>query len=130
VCEQRIPDDEVLYRLIPPTMPYFEPPNRITSANFRLRKHKNELGLSTYCASIVSEEAVLAKEGAIEGSFVVEARVGDIRALYDGNGKPLNLDVVAVDDEDDPGHAEIRSTLPGRLSDSASNALKKLFKLT
>ena len=40
-----------------------------------------------------------------------------------------SLDMVAVDDEMDPGHAEIRGTEPGKLSSSASRALKKLFRL-
>jgi hypothetical protein len=127
VGEQTISDDETIFRRIPPIAPWFEPPDRITSANFRLRKSRNEQGLSTYRASIVSAEAVLAKPDAIEGSFVVTASVGEIRALMDGNGKPLNLEVVAVADEHDPGHAEIRSPKPGTLSDSASKALTKLF---
>lgn len=126
--ERTIPDDEVLFRRIPPGEAWFEPPDRITSANFKLRKSRNELGLSTYRAAKVSAEAVLSKPDAIAGSFVAAATVGDIRALKDGNGKPLHLDVVAVGDEDDPGHAEIRCPVPGTMPNSAAVALKKLFR--
>jgi hypothetical protein len=128
VCEQTIPDDEVLYRRIPPVKPWFEPPDRITSANFRLCKARKDLGLSAYRASRVSAEAVLAKPDAIPGSFVVVATVGEIRALKNGNGNPLHLDVVAIGDENDPGHAEIRCPVPGTMPESASAALKGLFR--
>jgi hypothetical protein len=128
VSEQSIPDDEVLFRRIPPIKPWFEPPDRITSANFRLRKSRRELGLSSYRASMVSAEDVLAKPDAIAGSFVVMATAGEIRSLKDGNGNPLHLDVVAVGDEDDPGHAEVRGPVPGAMPDSASVALKRLFR--
>ena len=79
--------------------------------------------------SLTSVKDVLAKFDAVEGSFVVAASVGEIRALKDGNGKPLNLDVVAADDENDRSHTEIRSPRPGSLSDGASKALRNLFKL-
>jgi hypothetical protein len=56
------------------------------------------------------------------------ATAGEIRALKDGNGKPLHMDEVVVADEDDPGHAEIRGPVPGSMPDSASVALRKLFR--
>ena len=126
MCDRTIGDDEILLRRIPPGSRWFEPPDRITSANFKLRP--NDLGLSVYRRKIVSPEEVLQKPEAIAGSFVVQATAGDIRKLTDGNGKPLNLDVVAVADENDPGHAEIRGPAPGRCSQSTSNALRRLFK--
>lgn len=126
MSEETIPDGEILLRRIPPGSPWLEPPNCITSANFKLSKHKNELGLSVYRESIVSAEAVLEKPDAKPGSFVVKATAREIRELRDGNGKPLSLDVIA--DEKDPGHAEIRSLVPGRISDSQSNALKRVFR--
>lgn len=128
MSEQTISDDEVLFRRIPPHHPWVEPPDRITSANFRLRKAKNELGLSVYRASRVSAEAVLAKPDAIAGSFVVVATAGNIRVLTDGNGTPLHLELAPVGDENDPGHAEIRSPVPGTMPNSGSVALKRLFK--
>jgi hypothetical protein len=112
VSEQTIHDDEVLFRRIPPLTPWLEPPDRITSANFRIRKGQKERGLSVYRASTVSTEAVLAKPDAIAGSFVVVATAGEIRSLKNGNGNPLRLDVVAAGDENDPGHAEIRYPVP------------------
>ena len=131
MSDDTISDDEVLFRRIPPTAPWFEPPDRISSANFRLTKEddgRKELGLSVYRASRVRPEEVLAKPDAIPGSFLASATAGDIRALMDGNGKPLNLDIVPVDDENDPGHAEIRHPVPRTMPDSASNRLRKLFK--
>jgi hypothetical protein len=128
VSEQAIPDDEILFRRIPPTKPWLEPPDRITSANFKLRKSRNEQGLSAYRASKASAELVLAKPDAIAGSFVVQATAGEIRALKDGNGTPLHLDVVVVGDKDDPGHVEIRCPVPGTMPGSASVALRKLFE--
>ncbi len=131
MSDDAIGDDEVLFRRIPPTLPWFEPPDRISSANFRLAKEEDgrkELGLSVYRARRVSPEEVLAKPDAIPGSFLASATAGDIRALRDGNGKLLQLDVVAADDENDPGHAEIRHPVPRTMPDSASNKLRKLFK--
>lgn len=34
---QRIPDEEILFRRIPPTTPWFEPPDRISTVNFKLK---------------------------------------------------------------------------------------------
>ena len=126
---ERIPDDEVVFRRIPPTVPYFENPDRVTTQNFKLDQRQHELGLSVYRAAIVTTAAVLAKAGAVPDSKLAQARVGDIRALAGGDGKPLHLDVIAVADEQDPGHAEIRGSEPGKLAPSASKALQRLFKL-
>jgi len=132
VSDELIPDDEVLYRRIPPGKHWFEPPDRITSANFKLRKKKDgtkEEGLSVYRASIVSPAEVLSKPQAIPGSRVAWATAGEVRGLRNAKGEPLNLRVLPVDDQDDPGHAEIRGPEPGKLSKSATHALRGLFKL-
>jgi len=122
VPDETIPNDEVLLRRIPSGKPWFEPPDRITSANFKLRP--GEDGLSVYRERLVSADEVLKKPGAIDGSFVVRATAGEVRQARNGKGEPLGLDVVAVNDEYDVGHAEIR----GRLNASAAESLKRLFK--
>jgi hypothetical protein len=127
VSDQAIADDEVLYRRIPPGNPWFEPPDRISSFNFKLRK--GEDGLSVYRAAFVSASGVLEKPGAIAESRVAQATAGQIRAARDSKDDPLHLDVVVVSDEDDPGHAEIRGPVLGRLPTGAPKALQKLFKL-
>lgn len=132
MSDERIADDEVLYRRIPPTERWFEPPNRITSANFKPRRRgdgTSEEGLSVYRAALVSPADVLRKPDAIPGSRVAAAKAGDIRALQNGAGNPLHLVVLAVDDENNPGHAEIRAETPGRLNQSAAKALRGLFTL-
>ena len=128
MCEPRIADEEVVYLRIPDSSPWFESPDRITTANFKLSRKRGDLGLSVYRNKIVSLDDVIAKPGATPGCFLTAATVGDIRGLTDGRGKPLCLDVVAVDDDDDPGHAEIRGPEPGKLNRSASKALCDLFK--
>ena len=132
MSEQPIPDDEILYRRIPPGEKWFEPPDRITSANFKLRKKDDgtkEEGLSVYRANVVSPAEVLCKPDAIPGSRVAWARAGDIRELRGGDKKALRLEVLAVRDEDDPGHAEIRGPEPRKLSGCVSEALRRLFQL-
>lgn len=121
-----LPDDEIVYRRIPPKSPWFQPPDQISSANFKLDKRRREQGVSVYRAALLSPDEVLRKAGAIPGSFIVEATIGEIRKLQSGAGEPLNLDVV-MDNEDDPPHAEIRGPTPGHLSASASEQLKRLF---
>lgn len=125
----RIPDDEVVYRRIPPVLPFFEEPDRVTSSNFKLDRRRSELGLSVYRAAVVTMADVLQKPDAIANSRIVSARVGEIRQLIAGDNSPLQLDVIIVDDENNPGHAEIRSPQLGTLKESASKALQRLFKL-
>jgi hypothetical protein len=129
MSEGRIPDDEHVYRRIPPTMPFFEDPDRITSANFKLDRREGELGLSVYRASQVTAEELLQMPTALPGSRIAFATVGEIRQLKGGDGLPLGLDVYPEDDESNPGHAEIRGPTPGELSRSTSKALQRLFKL-
>ncbi|MDP6507136.1 MAG: hypothetical protein QF886_26145, partial [Planctomycetota bacterium] len=127
MSETRLGDDEVVYRRIPPGSQWFEPPDRISSFNFKLRS--GETGLSVYRAGVVSDAEILKRPEAVPGSLVACATVDGIRQLKDGLGRTLGLDVVACDDEDNPGHAEIRGPLPGKLKASSSRALKKLFEL-
>ncbi|HUY36911.1 MAG TPA: hypothetical protein VMV69_29600 [Pirellulales bacterium] len=124
----RISDDEIVYRRIPCAAPWFEDPEQITTANFKLNRRRGDLGLSVYRAAMVTPEEALAKANAAADSLVAAANVGDIRALCNGRGEPLALDVVAVDDEHDVGHAEIRGAQLGKLSSAASGALHGLFK--
>ena len=126
MCEQSISDDERLFRRIPPGTRWVAPPDRITSSNFKLCE--DEDGISVYRARIVTAEDVLKKPGAIPGSFLTEATAGAIRRLSDAVGEPLYLDVVAVADENDPGHAEIRGLALRNRSKPAADALKTLFQ--
>jgi hypothetical protein len=132
VPERTIADDEVLYRRIPPGNDWFEPPDRISSLNFKLnlKLHPDELGISVYRASACNVAEVLTKPEAIPGSGVAQTTVGQIRAARDKEGKPLNLDVVPVKDENDPGHAEIRGAILREKPKIAAKALRDLFKST
>ncbi|MBN1590107.1 MAG: hypothetical protein JW888_11375 [Pirellulales bacterium] len=123
----QIADDEVLYRRIPPGKSWFQPPDRISSFNFKLRS--DELGVSVYRAAALTVQEVLKKPEAIPGSGVAVATAGQIRALQNGKGDLLKLEVVPVNDENDPGHAEIHGPNPGVISSSAANALRTLFNL-
>lgn len=129
MCGQRLSDDEVVYRRIPRATHWFEEPDKITSANFKLDQRIQETGVSVYRGSVVNATEVLSKPDAIPGSLVAVATVGEIRRLENAAGAMLGLDVVIVDDANDPGHSEIRGPVEGKMSPSASNALKKLFKL-
>jgi hypothetical protein len=125
VCEQLTPDDELLFRRIPPGTRWFVPPDRITSSNFKLRE--DEEGISVHRALLASVEDVLTKWGAMPGSFLTAATVGQVRSLTDATGEPLHLDVVAVPKDDDPGHAEIRGPALRERTKPAADALKTLF---
>jgi hypothetical protein len=127
VSHGQIADDEVLYRRIPPGKTWLEPPDRITSGNFKLRS--GEIGISVYRAVAIDVADVLNKPEAIAGSSVAEAMAGQIRKARNGKGDPLGLDVIPVNEENDPGHAEIRCSLPSGISNSAARTLSKLFKL-
>lgn len=123
----RVADDDRVYRRIPRAAPWFAEPNTITSANFKLDHRRGDLGLSVYRASVITAADVLTKPAATRESFVVSARVADVRTLCSIKGEPLGLDVIVVDDEHDAGHAEIRGPSPGTLSPAASKALRDLF---
>jgi hypothetical protein len=127
VSDGQISDDELLYRCIRPGTSWFQPPDRISSGNFKPRD--GDSGISVYRARIVDATGVLSRLHAPAGSRIAQATAGQIRATQNGKGEPLNLDVVPANDEDNPGHAEIRGPVPGKISNSAANALRNLFKL-
>ena len=132
MSERTITDDEVLFRRIQPGNTWFEPPDRLTSASFKLRRLEDgqyEEGLSVYRRAIVSAAEVLAKPEAKPGSILAHASAGEVRALRNGVSEPLGLDVLAINDENDPGHAEIRGPEPRKISASASKKLAKLFRV-
>ena len=58
----------------------------------------------------------------VPGSFLAKATAGAIRRLTDAKHEPLRLEVVAVADENNPGHAEIR----GPALQTAVNLLRML----
>jgi hypothetical protein len=126
VCMQTVSDDEVVYRHVPNAAKWFEPPDRITSANFKLRK--NELGLSVYRAGFISPQQLLTKHASLDGR-VASALTGLIRKCRNHLGEFLGLDVIATNDQCDPGHAEIRGPETGKLAPAASKALRDLFQL-
>jgi hypothetical protein len=127
LTSQPLSDDEVVVRRIPPGSRWFELPDRITSANFKLRR--GERGLSVYRLSVVSPQSVLNQPGAIPGSRLGFTTVGEIRRMAGPGGKPLGLDAVVVDDEQDPGHAEIRGPSPEQYPRAALDSFKRLFRL-
>jgi hypothetical protein len=129
VATQSLADDEIVYRRIPPGEAWLDTSGRITSGNFKLRHKAGEVGVSVYRASQVTPTELLARPEAIRGSRLASATVGDIRRLAHVDGTSLNLDVVATDDENDPGHAEIRCSPPGRLPARTSKELARLFRL-
>jgi hypothetical protein len=128
VCKQSIPDEERLFHRIRPGSTWFEPPDHVTSANFKIRK--KEMGISVYRASVVSEDEVLQKPGAIPDSIIVETTAGEIRKLTDLPGVSYNLDVIIVADENDPGHAEIRGEALHLHKNPIAKALQKIFTLS
>jgi hypothetical protein len=127
VSGEPVSDDELVMRRVPPGSQWFEPPDRLNSSNFKLQSKKKERGLSVYRSSIVTESTVLEKSDALPGSFVVTATAGEIRRFTNAAGDHLRPDVIPIDDEYDPGHAEIRAPEPGKLPGSASKALRDLF---
>ena len=123
-----IGDDEILLRRIPPGTDWLEPPDRITSKNFKLDRRRGELGISVYRQSVVGPQELLARPGVTLNTVVYCATAGEVRALSNAAGIHLKLDVIPVNDDNDPGHAEIRGPQPGRLSAAASKALRDLFR--
>ena len=119
--DEQISDDEVLLRRIPFASPWIEPPDRVTSCNFKLGR--DDVGLSVYRERFVSAYQLTHKPGAIPGSLVVRTTAGVVRRARNANGELLNLDVIAVNHEVDPGHAEIR----GHFKTSVSKSLQRLF---
>lgn len=127
MSDKRISDDEILYRRIRLASSWFQSPDRITSANFKLKP--DEIGVSVYRAGIVDAANVLNRPEVKCECRVAAATAGQIRAAKNGKGEPLNLDVVPVNDENDPGHAEIRGPVAGKISNRASKTLSGMFRL-
>lgn len=134
MSDDMIADDEVLYRRIPLGKNWFEPPDRIASGNFKLKD--DELGISVYRAAIVNLANVLNRPEVKHECKVAATTAGRIRAVNNADGKSLNLDVVPVNDENDPGHSEIRFRDPttgeivsGKISKSVAKAIRDCFKL-
>lgn len=125
----QIDNDEVVYLRVPPYPPFHEPDDWLTTANFKLNRRENEQGLSVYRRRLRTLDQVLLDPSARPNSFVVSATVGEVRNLANLAGDPLHLDVVSDDQNGlNPGHAEIRGQVAGRLTYSASKALRDLFK--
>ncbi len=114
-----VADSETVYRRIPPSEPWLEPPARITSANFKLRP--GETGLSVYRKSMVQDpQDILSMPEAIPGSKLACARVADIRGI--------GLNVVPCPLPDAPAHAEIRGP-EGKITRSHAKKLRDVFRI-
>ena len=123
-----IEDDEIVYRRVPRQPPFHTPEEWLSTANFSVDLRRHEMGISVYRSRYQSAQDVLRHPAAVPGSFLVSARVGEIRLLKDGVGQPLNLDVRPADDDGtNSRHAEIRGPTPARLSRAARKALRDLF---
>lgn len=59
MCADQIPDDEILYRRIPPGRPWIDAAD-VTTANFKLNRKSGEEGISVYRKAIISADHVLA----------------------------------------------------------------------
>jgi hypothetical protein len=131
VSDPQVDDDEWVAIRIPPTSPWFEPPDRVSSANFKVDHRRQESGLSVYRLKIVTATDILSRTGVIQGSFLVVASVKAIRSLCNAIGNPLWLDVISDDDAGrNPRHAEIRVkwwTEQEKMPSSAAKALQRLF---
>jgi hypothetical protein len=97
-----VADDETVLRHVPGGTLWQAAGPRITSANFQLRKDRQETGISVTRLAITSADRLLEIVGGdpAAGSRVAFARVGDIRSL--------GLEVVPSPLPNDAGHAEIK----------------------
>lgn len=122
---ERLADEEIVVRWVDRTNPdKFQPPDRISTANFKLRM--GESGLSVFRLSVRSPASILASETSGRGDyFFISARVGRIRLATNAEGKSLNLDVIADEQHGlKPGHALI----VGEFTKSVPKALRDLFE--
>lgn len=118
-------DDEMLVRWFVPRKDWYEPPNRPTTLNFKLRQ--DERGLSVYRLSRTTESALRTRYAIPATALFLTASVGDVRALAKADGTPLNLDVEPDNpDHANPGHAVIVSP-DGSISAAAAKALRDCF---
>ncbi len=118
-----ITDDEMLLRHIPGGTLWQARGPRITSANFQLRKDRQETGVSATRLAITSATRLLQLVGGDQaaGSRVAVARAGDIRNL--------DLRVVPRPIAEDPGHAEIQSGAASLDEHLTRKKLANLFRL-
>ena|SRR5205809_294152 len=115
-----IEDDESLLRHIPGGTLHQAPGPRITSNNFKLRKDRNETGVSVTRQKITSAEKLLSLVGTTAESRVAAVRVADVRAL--------GLQVVPKPLEVDPGHSEIQSATASLEEHIVRKRLANLFQ--
>jgi hypothetical protein len=122
---ERLADEEIVVRWVDRSSPdKFQPPDRISTTNFKLRA--GESGLSVFRLSVRSSASILASETSGRGDyFFISAVVGEVRLATNAEGKPLDLDVIA-DEEGGlkPGHALI----VGEFTKSVPKALRDLFQ--
>ena len=129
MADQRISDNEIVVLRIPPGKVWFELPDRITSANFKLKS--GATGLSVFRLSLAAEDEVLSPvRGGLPGSFLVSATVGSVRECANAAGELFHLDVVDDDESgENPGHALIVAPGPGKFTKSISKSLQKIFQI-
>jgi hypothetical protein len=104
-----IDDDEYILRHIPDGSRWLARGPRITSANFELRRDRNETFVSVTRQKITSPEKLLTLVRSTAGSRVAKARVGDIRQLgprveskpskRDGGHSGIESGTASLDDE-------------------------------
>lgn len=125
--QEPLADDELVVRWIDRSdSNRFLPPDRIFSGNFKERK--GESGISVFRIGLTSMKRILQTEtrGNPSDYVFVATTVGAIRTLMRVDGTSFGLDVVSDERQvQKPGHALI----VGTITDAASKALSRLFKL-
>ena len=118
-------DAETVVRWIVPKKDWYEPPERPTTLNFKLRR--GERGLSVYRTRLTDEADLRKRLNVPDEAMFLSATVGDIRSLTKADGTALNLDVEADDpDRSNPGHAVIVAP-DGNITAAAAKALRDCF---
>jgi len=126
VTAERLSDHEIVYRRI--RVDFLKPQNRIPPSSFKLRPGKDD-GISVNLARLSNSAQTIAKGDAQHQYFLAGTTVGEIRVLSADDGTPLQLDVVAIGDEEDASHAEIRGPKAGELPEGSQRALARLFQI-
>jgi len=121
-----ISDGELILRHVPrdPDLRTGAHVQRITSANFQLRKSETGVSVTRWSITsprqLLSQLAALPKSRVTADSRVIAAKVGTIRSL--------GFRVEAAPTESDLGHAEIRSGTADLKSRGMRRRLKQLFR--
>ena len=127
----RVLDDEILLIRIPRFDHHlFQPPDHISSGNFKLGK--DESGLSVYRRRLVTEAEVLASatKGVPEDYLLVSAVAAQVRATQRLDGACIGFDVVPDDPNgDNPGHAEIRLPPDVKWTGGVAKCLRDIFQI-